>query len=442
MKRKLQKGLGVFLLSAAAVSTFLCQSVRAQGENQDITGARAWNGALSQGDRGILWNGSKDLNSLLPHEDRLTSWEELHKRHQEKINDWIDRQKRWEELRQKRIETLRDFNNMVNEGVNNAIETGKNFEELKSKQLDTLRKAKEVLPLVWEAKGNTYEVYGKAYANAPIVIYDAQGQVIGRGAAAGDGTFSCRLYRPLRVGERIQIVCGDNGGPSVFYVISQSEDSSGNIPSSLQQRIAYVKGYPDGTFRPSANVTRGEAAMMLATLVNGSAFFETTYETPFRDANEQWYSSAINVVAQKGLLRGYPDGTFRPQNNMSRGEFAQMVRGYLSYSGDKKVFFSDIEGHWAKKAIEEMAGAGMIQGYPDQTFRPDRAITRAEAVSLLNSCFGRITKPRSLEGSHYQIKSFSDVPISHWAYYSIIDAATNHKSYVENQANPVDIWVD
>ncbi|MDO5714135.1 MAG: S-layer homology domain-containing protein [Tissierellia bacterium] len=206
-------------------------------------------------------------------------------------------------------------------------------------------------------------------------------------------------------------------------------------------RQLYIKGYPDGTFRPQGNLTRAEATMMFGRLINGNDKFYTSKTTKFVDANNSWYSEVINFVVNKGLIKGYEDGTFKPNKPITRAEFAQMISGYLEGSSKGDSGLKDIENHWAKDAIEKVYGKKVVKGYPDGTFKPNQEITRAEAVTILNAAFGRVTNAKSFTGKVKleEVNTFKDISTSDWFFYDVIDAATGHTANKDDK-DAVDIW--
>ena len=103
--------------------------------------------------------------------------------------------------------------------------------------------------------------------------------------------------------------------------------------------------------------------------------------------------------------------------------------------------FKDVKGHWASNAIDQLYGNKTIKGFPDGTFKPDQKLTRAEAVTVLNSVFGRNTKATSFANVNTSsLRKFSDVPMSHWAYYEIIDASNGHNAVKGDKAEDVSVW--
>ncbi|MDO5714583.1 MAG: S-layer homology domain-containing protein, partial [Tissierellia bacterium] len=192
-------------------------------------------------------------------------------------------------------------------------------------------------------------------------------------------------------------------------------------------KISYIKGYPDGTFRPQGNLTRAEAAVMMARLLNQGDVTTGSRTTKFTDANNGWYSQGINYVVEKGLIQGYEDGTFKPNQDITRAEFAKMIAEYVEGNQKGKSNLKDIEKHWAKEAIEKVYGKEIVKGYPDGTFKPNQKITRAEAVTILNRAFGRYTNNNSIKDVNItKGHTFSDVKPSDWFYYEVFEAANTH----------------
>lgn len=151
--------------------------------------------------------------------------------------------------------------------------------------------------------------------------------------------------------------------------------------------------------------------------------------------SNHWGAEAIAKVAKTGLMKGYKDGTFKPDQPLTRAEMATLaVAAAAPKSQTAGSGFSDIRGHWAEEAILTAQGAGMLNGYKDGTFRPKALLTRAEAVAVINRALGRgpltgISRPR-----------WSDVPASHWAFGDIEEASTDHAA--KPGATGGEQWVD
>lgn len=144
-----------------------------------------------------------------------------------------------------------------------------------------------------------------------------------------------------------------------------------------------VEGYPDGTFNPQGLISREEAAQMLSNYAGTGGNNGAALPA---DAQGRWSTEAVRNLLVQGIIEGYPDGTFKPENKITRAEYATIVYKMLKNQGSlgsSKKSFSDISGHWASAEIQTLAGNGFIQGYPDGTFKPESQITRAESATLL-----------------------------------------------------------
>lgn len=279
-------------------------------------------------------------------------------------------------------------------------------------------------------------VKGTSNPKDTITVFDASNRKLGSIDVNNSGVFTVFLDRELIAGETIKIEAKDEAGnlTKLEYKVTKKVVEEAKA-------ISYIKGYPDGTFKPQANVTRAEAAQMFATLLNGGSDFGTSSATKFSDASDDWFSKAINYVVAKGLISGYPDGKFKPNDSITRAEFAQMISGYVNNEKKSAADFKDVKDHWAKDAIDKLYGNKNVNGYPDGTFKPNAKITRAEAVTILNSVFNRNTTSTSLNNVNKSaLNKFSDVNEGFWAYYNILDAANTHNRERLNSSSDVDMW--
>lgn len=289
---------------------------------------------------------------------------------------------------------------------------------------------------VTEALEGQKIVKGTANTDDEITVYDANGKKISNTYVNNAGVFTAFLDRALINGETIKIEARDKDKNITKIEYKVTKNAVEEVKA-----IAYIKGYPDGTFKPQANVTRAEAAQMFATLLNGGTNFGTSQATKFSDASDDWYSKAINYVVGKGLISGYPNGTFKPNESITRAEFAQMISGYVKNEKASTSDFKDVKDHWAKDAIDKLYGNKNVNGYPDGSFKPNAKITRAEAVTILNSVFNRNTNKSSLNNVNTSsLNKFSDVNEGFWAYYNILDAANTHNRERLNSTSEVDMW--
>ena len=194
-----------------------------------------------------------------------------------------------------------------------------------------------------------------------------------------------------------------------------------------EDHITYIFGYPDGSVRPNGRITRAEAAAMLARLLNIEAIGSAA-KPQFTDTESSWYNKAINAVVFRGIMKGYPDGRFRPNAPITRAEFTQMISTI-----DNKPYgvapFADVPGHWAERAIGSEYQAKRITGYPDGLFRPDANITRAEAAVILNKIFERKYDNLSLLKckNPQMIKRFTDLDETFWGWNDMVEATNTHE---------------
>lgn len=209
---------------------------------------------------------------------------------------------------------------------------------------------------------------------------------------------------------------------------------------NTEDHYAYIIGYAeDGTVRPQANITRAEVATIFFRLLTDEArdqFWSTSNN--FSDVTaDAWYNNAVSTMVNAGIIQGYEDGTFRPNNNITRAEFAAIASRFMSSGYDvEEDLFTDIANHWARENINDAAMTKWINGYPDGTFLPDKAITRAEAVTLVNNVLQR--KPDADHMLDSMIK-WPDNPESAW-YYEAIQEATNSHDYDLFEGAEYETW--
>ena len=296
-----------------------------------------------------------------------------------------------------------------------------------------------IIPTVNTVSAGAKYLRGYAGNNASVTVYDSKGVKLGSATAGSTGIYNVTLNRALRAGETIKVEAKESG-----KIARSTEYKVGGMSTNVEAKVnqpAYIAGYPDGTFGPSRQVTRAEAVRMFVKLVNNGAELPKNPTTKFKDANNKWYSDEINYAVSKGFIKGYSDGTFKPNQTITRAEFAQMISVFVKDGYPGSSDFKDVKGHWASDAINELYGNKNIKGYSDGTFKPDQKLTRAEAVTILNSVFGRNTKSTSFANvSESGLKKFSDVSKSHWAYYEILDASNGHNAVKGDKSDDVSVW--
>ena len=203
--------------------------------------------------------------------------------------------------------------------------------------------------------------------------------------------------------------------------------------------FAYVIGYPDGTVHPNGQITRAEVATIFFRLlrdeVRDVAF--TTSNTYSDVAYGKWYNNPISTMSALGIITGYPDGTFKPNKPITRAEFAAIAARFDETQSGKSATFSDVIGHWAAKEIGIAYYNDWIKGYPDGTFKPDQNITRAEAMTLINRVLER--KPESPADLLTNMNKWTDnMDTSKW-YYLDVQEATNSHGYTRKTFN-YELW--
>ena len=202
------------------------------------------------------------------------------------------------------------------------------------------------------------------------------------------------------------------------------------------EHMQYMNGYEDGTFRPDATITRAEACQLLTgLLVEKSGGGDYTFiDVP---ANA-WYAAAVGEMTGFSLVNGYEDGSFRPEDTITRAEFVTILTRFPHDDIGTEQSFADVPAaHWAYSAVQTALAQGWVSADDaDSTFRPDEAITRAEVVTILNRVLGR-SADAAMAASGEGIRVMPDVPDTHWAYLDMLEATTDHEY---DKANGVESW--
>ena len=216
---------------------------------------------------------------------------------------------------------------------------------------------------------------------------------------------------------------------------------STDVPGQLngEEHYAYIIGRSD-KIEPEAEITRAEVATIVFRLLKDEVRDENLTESnSFTDvAATDWYNTAISTMASLGVLQGYPDGSFRPNANITRAEFAAICARFdmATYEGDD--LFSDIAQHWGRAEINAAATKGWIQGYSDGTFGPERSIKRAEAMTLINRVLKRL--PESVDDLQEDMIVWPDNQDESAWYYLAVQEATNSHSYDRKEDGVHESW--
>lgn len=206
--------------------------------------------------------------------------------------------------------------------------------------------------------------------------------------------------------------------------------------------FAYIVGYGNGEVRPQNSITRAEvAAIFFRLLEDDVRDANYTRQNKFTDvSNDAWYCSAVSTLSAMGIISGYPDATFRPNASITRAEFAAIATRF-DVNGDKTpASFNDIAGHWAKDEIAVAANNGWVNGYEDGSFRPQNKITRAETMSLVNRVLNR--KPETAEDLLENMTKWTDNADTNAWYYLAVQEATNSHYYKYKENSQYEKWTE
>ena len=304
---------------------------------------------------------------------------------------------------------------------------------------------------VWAyVSGNLTLTLDENYRGGEITHYDVyQDELIERylytprrrGYVFEGWSYNSRRLDEVRPGDRIEY-------STILYAIwskqkpKDDEEVEPIDTREVGEHKAYMFGYTDGTVRPNGYITRAEAAALVTRLL-GLDTFASAAKPMFSDTPSSWYNKAINAAVQRGIMKGYPDGRFRPNAPITRAEFTQMISTI-----DNKPYgvapFADVVGHWAERPIGSEYQAGRIKGYPDGTFRPNAFITRCEAVVILNKIFERNYDAMSAMNAKNKeyIKRFIDLAPSFWGFNDMVEATNTHLFKRRVKGSVQEDWVE
>lgn len=213
-----------------------------------------------------------------------------------------------------------------------------------------------------------------------------------------------------------------------LIVLPGVTDKKATPKLNTSDHFAYVQGYPNGTVKPAGNITRAETAAILFRLMD-DASRKTYYSTKsgFRDvASGSWYNTYVATLNNAGVITDSSNGCFRPNEAITRAELAAMLAKFSETTGAANYFNDVSASYWAANAIAICAKLGWITGYPDGTFRPDKNVTRAELMAMINRATGRA--PKSADAFLPGMKTWIDNTSDKW-YYLDVQEATNSHSY-------------
>ena len=191
--------------------------------------------------------------------------------------------------------------------------------------------------------------------------------------------------------------------------------------------FAFLVGYTDGTFGPERNMTRAEVTTMFARLLTEQIEADKTYSNTFSDVPKgYWAANYIGYMQQFGIITGYSDGSFRPNAPVTRAEFAAIASRFEKLTEGSKSFTDVSDTYWAARYINFAATRGWVTGYSDGTFKPENTITRAEVAAVTCRLLERSADQSYIRGHLNELRTFADMTESHWAYWYAMEAANGH----------------
>ena len=215
---------------------------------------------------------------------------------------------------------------------------------------------------------------------------------------------------------------------------------------NTEDHYAYITGYSDGTVRPTNDITRAEVATIFFRLLTDEAR-ETYWSTisGYSDVSAgDWYNNAVSTLSNMGVIGGYPDGTFGPNDTISRAEFVAIATRFFDYTARYEGAFSDVSSAaWYADYIQAGVELGLVAGYPDGTFDPDGAISRAEACAIVNRVLGRVPHADYLLGWSVMVVWEDNQNTNAWYYADIQEATNSHDfQWIEEDGETVESWTE
>ncbi len=300
----------------------------------------------------------------------------------------------------------------------------------------------EIIPPAATITANTTDTQGKPLTGASFVLTDSRGREaytatsnangIVRFPDVSNGTYtlleksapkgyvaSDETYT-LTVSDSRITINGKDYAPVTFVNRKAAE-------LNRTDHLAFLSGYANGTFEPDRNMTRAEVTTMFARLLTEKMAADQTYSNTFSDvAKSHWAANYIGYMQQFGIITGYADGSFRPDASVTRAEFAAIASRFERLTEGTKSFSDVPSSHWAAKYINFAATRGWVNGYADGTFRPNNSITRAEVAAVTCRLLERNADQSYIRSHLSELRAFTDVSESHWAYWYTMEAANGH----------------
>ena len=235
-----------------------------------------------------------------------------------------------------------------------------------------------------------------------------------------------------------------SGGGSSRPSTPPTVDIPDDVPTGLngKDHYAYIIGYGNNDVRPQNNITRAEVAtIFFRLLTDETREANMTKSNGYNDVKDgDWFCCAVSTLSKMGIIKGYEDGSFKPNDPISRAEFAAIAARF-DPDGDKTpATFADVTSHWAKDEISIAANHGWIKGYEDGSFKPDQKITRAETMTLVNRVLNRL--PETKDDLHKDMKTWVDNMDETAWYYLAVQEATNSHYFKNKTSTKFEQWTD
>lgn len=273
----------------------------------------------------------------------------------------------------------------------------------------------------------------KSTADNTILIIDNTGSVdvSGKDSIITPVTDSNGIVTGIEIGKP------SSGGGSFGDDISDEDISGVSEWLNTSDHIKYLGGYPNGSFNPDGSMTRAEVAQMFYNLLLDK---NVSVTAAFSDVPKgAWYERAVNVLASIGIIHGVGNDKFEPNRSITRAEFTALALRFAHQPNESENVFTDVyKSDWFYKYVVGATQYDWINGYPDGTFRPKNSITRAEATVMVNNILGRSADEDYVSAHKDELTSFTDIKETHWAYYHIVEA-TNYHDY--NGDGNEEIWL-
>ena len=223
-------------------------------------------------------------------------------------------------------------------------------------------------------------------------------------------------------------------------VIIYIYERKSSLSPFITDHVAYIIGYPEGDVRPSRNVTRAEVATVFFRLLTDDFRKQYwTRDNPYQDvAYSNWFNNAVSVMNKMDIIKGYPGSLFKPNGYITRAELATISARFariMKMTGNNTVSFIDTGGHWAEADISYAAAIGWVNGYPEGTFRPNQPITRAEFMTLVNKVLGRMPETADDLLANNMV-NWPDNSMSAWYYLAVQEATNTHEYTSKSKSVP------